>query len=235
MDRKYRPIDIARELGLSTSALRHYESWGVVPLPERASNGYRMYTSEHLAWFRCLRALYEGFGMDLASEVLKKLQEGKAELAMWLVNQEQAKLQQDKAAADRTLQLLLQLEMDELDGLKLKPHMAIGEVAELAGVAPSAIRHWEKEGLIQPVRDSHNGYRLYTPIQLRQIMLIRTLRPTIFFLDGMKEIVWAMGNRGVEHAIKGTEHALEMIGTRIRRQFIGIHELVVLCRLLGFM
>lgn len=25
----YRPIDIARELNISTSALRHYESWGL--------------------------------------------------------------------------------------------------------------------------------------------------------------------------------------------------------------
>ena len=26
-----------------------------------------------------------------------------------------------------------------------KPHYKIGEIAELLGVAPSAIRHWEKE------------------------------------------------------------------------------------------
>lgn len=235
MSEVHRPIDIARQLGLSTSALRHYESWGVVPLPSRSASGYRQYTNEHLAWFRCLRALNDGFGMKIACEALILLQTGKAEEAMWLVNEQQAKLHQDKAAADRTRQLLLQLETDELDGVKLKPYMSIGEAAELAGVAPSAIRHWEKEGLIQPVRSPDNGYRRYTPLQLRQILLIRTLRTTIFFLDAMKEIVQSMGTRGIEHAIKGTEHALETIGARIKRQFAGIHELVQLCRELKLM
>ncbi|GAE05615.1 transcriptional regulator, MerR family [Paenibacillus sp. JCM 10914] len=40
----YKPIEIAKELHISTSALRHYESWGVVPAPERDKNGYRLYT-----------------------------------------------------------------------------------------------------------------------------------------------------------------------------------------------
>lgn len=57
-----KPKDIAKELQISTSALRHYESWGVVPSPERSENGYRLYTQTHLAYFRCLRAMF-GFGL----------------------------------------------------------------------------------------------------------------------------------------------------------------------------
>ncbi|MET1029580.1 MAG: MerR family transcriptional regulator [Domibacillus tundrae] len=34
-----------------------------------------------------------------------------------------------------------------------------------------------------------NGYRLYTPLHLCQILLIRMLRKNVYFLENMKEIV----------------------------------------------
>jgi len=58
-----RPIDIARKLNISTSALRHYEDWGIIPPVERGANGYRVYTEVHVAYFECIRAMNAGFGM----------------------------------------------------------------------------------------------------------------------------------------------------------------------------
>lgn len=49
-----RPIDIARRLNISTNALRHYEDWGIIPPVERGTNGYRIYTAEHVAYFECM-------------------------------------------------------------------------------------------------------------------------------------------------------------------------------------
>ncbi len=72
-----RPIDIANKLGVSTSALRHYESWGIVPPVERAANGYRMYTEEHVAYFECIRSMAPGFGIQLTSRVTLLLQQRK--------------------------------------------------------------------------------------------------------------------------------------------------------------
>ncbi|MBW7460074.1 MerR family DNA-binding transcriptional regulator, partial [Paenibacillus sepulcri] len=72
--RYYKPHEIARELHISTSALRHYESWGVVPIPERAANGYRLYTVVHLAYFRCLRTMFAGFGVAVTCDVLRHIQ-----------------------------------------------------------------------------------------------------------------------------------------------------------------
>jgi len=56
-----KPIDIAKKLNISTSALRHYESWGIIPTVPRSSNGYREYTEEHVAYFQCIRAMLPGF------------------------------------------------------------------------------------------------------------------------------------------------------------------------------
>jgi Predicted transcriptional regulators len=54
----------------STSALRHYESWGIVPTPERTASGYRLYTEEHAAYFECFRAMRPGFGMDIVKKTM---------------------------------------------------------------------------------------------------------------------------------------------------------------------
>jgi len=233
--RVYKPIEIAKELGISTSALRHYESWGVVPAPARAANGYRIYTDVHLAYFRCLRTMFPGFGVAVACEALRCIQRADIDAAFWLVNKEQAKLQQEKAAADQTLELLQNLELSPISKKKPKNSMTIGEAAAFAGVTTSAIRHWEKEGLLEPARDPDNGYRLFAPAHIRKILLIRTLRNTVYFLQHMKEIVQAVDRQGIEQAKKLTGDAIRSIHDRNRLQFDGVRRLVELCKLLELM
>lgn len=228
--RYYKPIEIARELNISTSALRHYESWGVVPAPERAANGYRLYTKIHLAYFRCLRAMFPGFGVAITCDVLNHIQKNEVDTAFWLVNKEQADLQHEKAAADQTLALLEDPELPGLANKKMKKQMTIGEAATFADVQASAIRHWEKEGLLSPERNSENGYRIFTPVHIRQILLIRTLRRTVYYLENMKEIVQAVEHQGIKKAKEVTESALLSINERNRQQFYGVHQLVELCK-----
>lgn len=230
----YKPIEIARELNISTSALRHYESWGVVPAPERATNGYRLYTEVHLAYFRCLRAMFPGFGVAITCKALKYIQNENLDAAFWLVGKEQAALQHEKQVADQTLAVLQEPELP-ITSKKLKNHMTIGEVAAFANVQESAIRHWEKEGLLQPLRNPENGYRVFTPMHIRQILLISTLRRTVYFLDQMKEIVQAIEHHSIEKAKEVTENALLSINRRNRQQFNGVHQLVELCKVIKLM
>lgn len=233
--RYYKPIEIARVLHISTSALRHYESWGVVPAPARAANGYRLYTSVHLAYFRCLRAMFPGFGVKLTCDVLRHIQNKELDTAFWLVNKEQATLQQEKVVADQTLALLRDPTLPLMENKKGKNHMTIGEVAALTDVPASAIRHWEKEGLLSPERDPENGYRLFTSMHIRQILLIRTLRRTVYFLESMKEIVQAVEHQSIEKAKEVTENALLRIHERNRQQYYGVRRLVELCEEVGLM
>lgn len=227
--RYYKPIEIARELYISTSALRHYESWGIVPAPERSDKGYRLYTKLHLAYFRCLRAMFAGFGTSVTCDVLRNIQKSALDEAFWLVNQQQANLHLDKRIAEQTLELLQHPDLPQLANKKLKSRMTIGEAAAIAEVQPSAIRHWEKEGLIVPERDPENGYRLFTPTHIRQILLIRTLRKTVYVLENMKEIVQSIEQHNLEKAKQITLEALSSIHDRSRRQFYGVHQLVELC------
>ncbi len=51
----------------------------------------------------------------------------------------------------------------------------IGEAARRVGVSPSALRLWERQGLVRPAR-SHGRYRLYTDGDLERLRRIRRLR-----------------------------------------------------------
>lgn len=51
----------------------------------------------------------------------------------------------------------------------------IGEAARRVGVSPSALRLWERQGLVRPAR-SNGRYRLYTDGDLERLRRIRRLR-----------------------------------------------------------
>jgi DNA-binding transcriptional MerR regulator len=42
-----RPVDLAREHGLSAQAIRNYDDAGILPPAERNPTGYRRYTDLH--------------------------------------------------------------------------------------------------------------------------------------------------------------------------------------------
>ena len=231
----YKPKEIAKQLNVSTSALRHYESWGIVPTPERTKNGYRLYTEVHFAYFRFIRAMFPALNMRVVSKILLYIQQKDVDAAFWIVNEEQARLHQEKVAAERTLQMLHHPNLENINKMKMKDEMRIGEAAHLTEVTTSAIRHWEKEDLITPFRHSENGYRIYTRTHLRQIFLIRALRNTVYSLDSIKEIIKSLEHRPVQQATKATQEALESINHRNRRQLHGIHELYGLCKVTGLL
>jgi DNA-binding transcriptional MerR regulator/quercetin dioxygenase-like cupin family protein len=55
------------------------------------------------------------------------------------------------------------------------PRHTIGEAARRVGVSPSALRLWERQGLVRPAR-SGGRYRLYSDADLEQLDRIRRLR-----------------------------------------------------------
>lgn len=53
---------------------------------------------------------------------------------------------------------------------------SIHQVAELLGISADAIRLYEKNGLVQPIRNETNGYRCYEAEQIHKIMGIALYR-----------------------------------------------------------
>lgn len=53
--------------------------------------------------------------------------------------------------------------------------MAISAAAERVGASTTALRDWERNGLIAVRRDPRNGYRTYTSADIDRLRVIRTL------------------------------------------------------------
>ncbi len=71
--------ELAREAGVSTDTLRHYERLGLLPKPLRTSSGYRQYPPQALERVRLIRrALLVGFTLPELARILKTRDRGGA-------------------------------------------------------------------------------------------------------------------------------------------------------------
>jgi DNA-binding transcriptional MerR regulator len=68
-----RPIDLAREHGLSPQAIRNYDDAGVLPPTDRANSGHRRYTPLHAQALRAFLALRLGHGHQPAVEIMRAI------------------------------------------------------------------------------------------------------------------------------------------------------------------
>jgi DNA-binding transcriptional MerR regulator len=71
------PGDVARQCGVSTDTLRHYERKGLLPRPARSTGGYRRYPADTVARVLLIqRALVVGFTLDELARVLRDRDRG---------------------------------------------------------------------------------------------------------------------------------------------------------------
>ena len=64
--------DLASRIGVQPEAIRYYERRGLLPKPQRAANGYRVYGQEHLHRVEFIKSAQSlGFSLDEVREVLE--------------------------------------------------------------------------------------------------------------------------------------------------------------------
>jgi DNA-binding transcriptional MerR regulator len=91
-----RPVDLARDHGLSTQAIRNYEATGILPAAARSSHGYRTYTPLHAHALRAFLALQPGHGHRTATEILQAVNRGATADALRLIDESHAQLLDDR-------------------------------------------------------------------------------------------------------------------------------------------
>ena len=67
--------------------------------------------------------------------------------------------------------------------------MKINEAAELAGVTVRTLHHYDKIGLLCPVKSAENGYRYYGEAELLRLQQILFLKEMDFPLEEIKEML----------------------------------------------
>ncbi|MER7209567.1 MerR family transcriptional regulator [Streptosporangium sp. NPDC000239] len=167
-----RPVDLAREHGLSAQAVRNYEQDGVLPAAGRTVHGYRVYTPLHARALRAFLALVPGHGHRTATSVMRAVNRGALEEALRLLDDSHAQSLEDR----RTLQAVEVALGDLVPVPQERGDVFIGPLAGRLGVRPATLRKWEKAGLVRPRRDPKTGYRVYGAAEVRDVRLAHQLR-----------------------------------------------------------
>lgn len=228
----FRPIDVARQLKISTTTLRGYEDRGLIPPVSRSSAGYRIYTEKHLAYFICIREMLPAFGITFIAKVMAELKEGRIDEALWIANKAQADLWNEKLTYKKTVKILLHNNFDSSISKKLN----IGEVSKETGIPVTTIRYWEKAGLLFPHRNKENRYRVYTNEHIRQILTLNAIKLSVqthrlkHFFRTMKETYAAFDYSKHEEIAAFLDNISVQLNQMNRSQIQSISSLYTLCQ-----
>lgn len=225
MEEIYTPTLIAKQLNVSTTTLRRYEDQGLIPDVPRTVSNRRCYTSIHVQAFITIRALLQGYEIPVVYDVMRKIKGQQMESALWAINQEQHNTQVEKERLEEVLRMFRDVDLSKYKDLTVSDSMTIGEVAQMAGVNPSAIRHWEQEGLISSNRNKDNGYRVFTLTELRKIILISSLRKTVYYIENMKQLLNEIETHNYKKVEISFQLALQKLNSQLMKQFFAIAEL----------
>lgn len=187
-----RTIDLAREVGLSAQQVRNYEASGLLPPAERDANGFRRYTERHLGALRTVRAMMAG-GYDGASilAIMRAAHEGDVDAALALVDARHAVLDRQRRQVEVTLEAIGALNQGNTSkpGVRWSERLTIGDAAKAVGVRTSALRFWEREGLIGPARDPHSGYRQFDGREMKRLEVVVLLRRANYRFEAIRSVL----------------------------------------------
>ena len=188
--RRLRPVDLAREHGLSAQAVRNYEGEGILPSAGRTPHGYRVYAPLHARALRAFVALVPAHGHRTASDVMRAANAGDVDTALALLDGSHAQLLRDRetlAAVEAALRDLTSSEPEEVPSRR--GTVFIGGLARQLGVVPATLRKWERAGLLDPGRDPETGYRVYSPADVRDARLAHQLRRGGYLLRQISPLI----------------------------------------------
>ncbi|WP_157252067.1 TioE family transcriptional regulator [Nonomuraea typhae] len=221
--RQLRPIDLAREHGLSAQAVRNYEDMGILPHTGRTPTGYRVYTPLHAQALRTFIALIPSHGHHVATSIMRAVNAGSPEEALRLIDESHAQLLDDR----RTLTAVENALRDLAPTPPEHGHTHIGPLARRLGIRPATLRKWEHAGLIRPGRDPRTGYRVYAPADVRDAQLAHQLRRGGYLLEQiaplLEQVRTAGGVEPLEAALAGWHDRLSARGLAMLAGAAALH------------
>ena len=193
-----RPIDLAREAGVSTQQVRNYVDWGVLPPAPRTESGYRVLGERHRDALLTYRALAKGFGWAAAKTIMNAVHDGDPDTALALVNEAHADVHEQTRRLAATAEALAAVASTAPPP---RSDLRIGEVARVLGVRTSALRVWESADLLVPEREHGTGYRRYTAADIRDARMITMLRQNGYGLEQIHPILAGLRESGSSDAL----------------------------------
>ena len=183
----YRTTEVATAIGIHPNTVRLYEKLGLIPKPERQTNGYRIFTEFHIQQFILARTAFQievlqsGLRKKIVS-VVKLSANKKFEQAIALTQEYLDGLLTERHNAEDAIQIVQDILSGETEVHRFS--MKRKEVSEYLDISMDTLRNWEMNGLLI-VKRKENGYRVYTDEDIKRLKIIRSLRCAKYSLEAI--------------------------------------------------
>ncbi|MGC5170445.1 MerR family transcriptional regulator [Microbacterium sp. DT81.1] len=167
---------LGRLVGYSSQQVRDLERLGVIPTAVRGANGYRLYEQRHIIALGTYRALAAAIGPVPARQLLPTLLASTLDEAAEMIDELHAAIARDRARVREARRGVDTVLTEAADAFDEHDAMTIGELAQALDVRPSALRHWEHEGLVSPDRITGSQARRYDARAITEARMVAALR-----------------------------------------------------------
>lgn len=182
--------------GYSAQQIRDLEALNVISPASRAANGYRRFVAHHVRDLRAYRDLATALGPVAARRAMRQIRSLPPDEAAALVCSlhDMLNRERDEALAAREALRAIRAEA----GVEVQPSeqdaMTITELAGALGIRTSALRFWEKEGLVLPERISTlaGSARRYPLPAIREARIVAALRAAGYRIPDVRRAVTAV-------------------------------------------
>lgn len=183
----YRTSEIAALIGIHPNTVRLYEQSGLIPTPERQSNGYRIFTDIHVEQFKLARLAFQievlqnGLRKKIV-QMVKVSAAGDYDTALTITQEYLAQVRAETANAEEAIDIVKNILKGTAEQYTCS--MKRKEVSEYLNITMDTLRNWEMNGLLT-VKRRQNGYRVYTGGDIRRLKIIRSLRCANYSLESI--------------------------------------------------
>ena len=190
----YTTMEVAKIIGIHPNTVRMYEEWGLIPLAERKSNGYRIFTDFHIEQLRLARIAFQievlqnGLRKKVV-ETIKLSAKRDFDKALMFAEEYRSQIQREQRNAEESIGIAKQILSGKSVGDTL--FLKRKEVSDYLDISMDTLRNWERNGLLQ-VKRRQNGYRAYTNDDIERIKMIRTLRLANYSLEAILRMIHAL-------------------------------------------
>ena len=190
----YTTTEVAKIIGIHPNTVRMYEEWGLIPLAERKSNGYRIFTDFHIEQLRLARIAFqiEVLQNGLRKKVIETIKfsaKRDFDKALMLAEEYRSQIRGEQRNAEESIGIAKQI----LSGKSAEQTLFFNrkEVLDYLDISMDTLRNWERNGLLQ-VKRKQNGYRVYTNDDIERLKMIRTLRLANYSLEAILRMLNAL-------------------------------------------
>lgn len=189
--KKYRTSEVARMVGVHPNTVRLYESYELIPKPQREKNGYRVFTQFHVDQMMLARKAMEVEILQnglrkKAIEIIKQSARQDFDQALALCDAYIDQILKEKQRADEALSIVKAIQSGQDKGGETP--LTRKEAARHLEITIDTLRNWELNGLLK-VKRRDNGYRVYTEEDIRLLKIIRALRGGNYSLTAILRLI----------------------------------------------